>query len=273
MKNVIEIDATKDCECVGIFNIDADNNSLYASIYVDNDATTPELEIYMGSSLYSTTSLVAGKNEIIIPTDAWNLGSYSSIKYKDENYTGSSIQFNFPSTVDYDMILKSTSTANVFDIACNTPPYTPKIVDNLMSTSAIDALSANQGKILNDLISAINSSLESYSTAFNTFIGQFIVGSTVKVITQADSSVAIYTLDGIASKFPVAFVCNGDNNANKAHVIGASIRPSTGQIFALLDPNYNVAGNIRINYLIFVPANVSPISDEETTEEVSVVNE
>ena len=74
-----------------------------------------------------------------------------------------------------------------------------------------------------------------------------------------DSSVVVWTRDEFRAKFgaqlsPTTFIgfYNGDHNECSVHVNGASVPGDHSSVYAVFDRV--IASNIRLNYLVVIPA-------------------
>lgn len=89
-------------------------------------------------------------------------------------------------------------------------PNIPNVIDNLYSTSDTDALSANQGKILKELINAVPIGLSKISSglSYSGYIGpcQIFVSSGTREFTMSAS--IIHTLNLIVGSMPTAATLN-----------------------------------------------------------------
>lgn len=105
------------------------------------------------------------------------------------------------------------------------------VQDNLTSTSATDALSANQGRVLNNRISTFGSNtlpnnlplgLSIITFSSGQTLGNITLGKTVRAIVAKDSTVCIGYGASFDLEYVIAFSSNNNSTWNYAKLISAS---------------------------------------------------
>ena len=158
MINTVNIDLSNN-SCWGTTNAaGAEENSILLCIKLLDTllaATDIQLEFTKPDGVIVTTEVLSVNNEQInyeIPFNLYVTEGALQLRILATNYTSDYIIFNV--SADYietdDICVKYNTTTQEFSINKCEQVHTMQVIDNLTSKSVIDALSANQGRVLNE---------------------------------------------------------------------------------------------------------------------------
>lgn len=158
MRNILNVDLTNS-NCNGVFSSDCGGNCSEILLNISGlELMNPYLYfILQDENIYTTEILEIKNNEIYyeLSEDIINKEGKLIVSLKAENYESNAINIaTIIYTSEDKVICKYNSTNNAFEynIMKNVEDGGIVVIDNLESTSATDALSANQGRILNNSI-------------------------------------------------------------------------------------------------------------------------
>lgn len=157
MRNIISIDTRDGCSCNAIVATDTKTNEIVIEVITGNDKK-PQLKLINGEDTSYITLDANQSNYVNIPSESWVIGGALQFQYEATGRTGELYTISFPQSINDITVSQISETEfSVKSLVIGTQPLTVKdIVNNLTSTDIYKVLSAYQGKVLDDKVTAVN---------------------------------------------------------------------------------------------------------------------
>lgn len=156
MRSICNIDYANPSN-IGASTSASDQNEIIVSIQpLINQIDNLRLELSKGNgTIIQTTNAIKGNGDLIwftLPAGSYTSAGTIRLRLLSDQGNSSYVTFNTNQALSNgDNVYVGINALNSgFEIIKYTDYHTPQIIDNLTSTSAIDALSANQGRVLNN---------------------------------------------------------------------------------------------------------------------------
>lgn len=172
MRNIVSVDTTYDPIELSYTNCDCDDNTIQLEIFIDSSVSNPYLNVIKNDVTTVIDNLNIINNTIKYELDSSMFYSAGLLQVKVFNEDSNQIaNVVFEQEEDYlatdNIIIKISNDTYVIRKVKVNEETTIEVIDNLKSTSVSDALSANQGRILNEKMIGVilyNNSSGSYET-------------------------------------------------------------------------------------------------------------
>lgn len=251
MKNILNIDATNDCECSLVSSFDDGTNALFLEIKSDlslNPKIVQTIDGYTGT-IKITSSPFIYEIPVSVHTNAKVISFYIS----DDNHTGEKFTINKPQgSFEGNLIIRQVSNFEytLTDIVKDECVKQSDIVNRLTSTARDKVLSAYQGQLLNN--NKVNKSAikNNLTTTVSGYVLDARQGKELKSLIDEKIMVQTLTVTGLGSDYIFLPTPAG-------YTIITAVNPNWGYEYCVRGVSAYLGGDTILFFAQAVPTNVS----------------